>query len=145
MSSSGMGRDVHSFMLSTQRFLCRPRRRPPSKVPRRMVLERLSWRVTCPNHASIIKFPSLDSCRKRFLWTHKEVDLALHPVSGLVLQRNSAEKFSQALGFESLDPYFRASRQGSCFTAIEEDGGDKRLVKLITSFSFAKLMGINIL
>ena len=74
------------------------------------------------------KFPSPDSCRKRFLWTHKEVDLALHPVSGLVLQRNSAEKFSQALGFESLDPYFRASRQGSCFTAIEEDRGDKRPV-----------------
>ena len=32
------------------------------------------------------KFPSLDSCQKRFLWTHKEVDLAPHPVIGLVLQ-----------------------------------------------------------
>ena len=71
----------------------------------------------------------LGSCQKRFLWTHKEVDLALHPVSGLVLQRNSAEKFSQALGFESLDPYFRASRQGSCFTALQEGGSDKRLVE----------------
>ena len=33
MGSSGMGRDVHSLVLSIQHFLCRPRRRPPSKVP----------------------------------------------------------------------------------------------------------------
>ena len=26
------------------------------------------------------KFPSLDSCWKRFLWTHEEADLAQHPV-----------------------------------------------------------------
>ena len=32
VSSSGMGRDVHSLMLPIQHFLCRPRRRPPSKV-----------------------------------------------------------------------------------------------------------------
>ena len=32
------------------------------------------------------KFPFLDTCLKRFLWTHKEVDLAPHPVVGLVLQ-----------------------------------------------------------
>ena len=51
VSSSSMGSDVHSLTLSIQHFLCRQRRRPPSKVPRRMVLERLSWRVTCPNHA----------------------------------------------------------------------------------------------
>ena len=29
MSSSGMGRDVHSLMLSIQHFLCRPQRRAP--------------------------------------------------------------------------------------------------------------------
>ena len=29
------------------------------------------------------KFPSLDSCQKRFLWTYKEVDLAPHPVVDL--------------------------------------------------------------
>ena len=32
------------------------------------------------------KFPSLDSCHKRFLWTHKKIDLALHAVVSLVLQ-----------------------------------------------------------
>ena len=53
MSSSGMGRGyILSLMLAIQHFLSRPQRRPPSKVPRRMVLERLSWRVTWPNHAS---------------------------------------------------------------------------------------------
>ena len=31
VSNSGMGRDVHSLMLSIH-FLCRPRRRPPSKM-----------------------------------------------------------------------------------------------------------------
>ena len=32
------------------------------------------------------KFPSLDSVQRRFLWSHDEVDLAPHPVVGLVLQ-----------------------------------------------------------
>ena len=33
VSSSGMGRDVHSLMLSTQHFLCRQWCHPSSKVP----------------------------------------------------------------------------------------------------------------
>ena len=82
-----------------------------------MVLERFSLRVTC-------KFPSLDSCQKRFLWTHREVDFAPHPVVSLVLQVGDTEKFPQALGFQSLDPFFRVSKQGPCFTAVEENGGD---------------------
>ena len=41
------------------------------------------------------KFPSTDSCQKRFLWTHKEVDFALHPVS-LVHQVGDVEKFPEA-------------------------------------------------
>ena len=51
-NGSGMGRDAHSLILSTQHFLRLPRRRSPSKVPRRLVLKRMSWCVTCPNHAS---------------------------------------------------------------------------------------------
>ena len=52
---------------------------------------------------------SLDSCKKRFLWTHKEVELAphAHPIIGLVLQVGDAEKFPQALGFQSLGLSFR--------------------------------------
>ena len=76
------------------------------------------------------KFKSLDSCQKRFLWTHKEVDLAPHPVGGLVLQVGDAEKFPQALGFEGLGPFFRVSKQSPYFTATEEEGNDKRLVQL---------------
>ena len=52
VSNSGMGKEVHFLMLSVQHFLCRPWRRPPSKVPRRMVLGKLPWRVTCLNYAS---------------------------------------------------------------------------------------------
>ena len=76
------------------------------------------------------KFPSLDSCRKRFPWTRKEDDLAPHPVVGLGLQVRNAEKFPQALDFEGLDPFFRVSKQGACSTAVEEDGGDKRRLEL---------------
>ena len=70
--------------------------RPPSKVPWRMVLERLSWCM----------IPSLDSCQKRFLWTPKEVDRTSHPVIVLELEVGDVEKFPQALGFKSLDPLF---------------------------------------
>ena len=52
------------------------------------------------------KFWSRDSCQKRFLWTHKEVDPAPHPVVGLLLQVRDAEKFPHALCFENLDPFF---------------------------------------
>ena len=76
------------------------------------------------------QFPSLDICQKRFLWTHKGIDLARHLVIYLVLQVGDAEKFPQALGFERLDPFLRVSKQGPCFTDTEEDGGDKRLVEL---------------
>ena len=37
------------------------------------------------------KILPLDRCQKRFLWTHKEVDLAPHPVVGLVFQAGSAD------------------------------------------------------
>ena len=73
------------------------------------------------------KFPSPDSCQKRFLWTRKEVDLARHPVIGLVLQ------VGDALGFESLDPFVRVSKEGPCFTAIDEVGGDKRRADRLAS------------
>ena len=76
------------------------------------------------------KFPSLDSRQKRILWTHKGAVLAPHPVVGLVLQVGDAEKFPQALGFESLDPSFRVSEQGPCTTAVEEDGSGKKLREL---------------
>ena len=65
------------------------------------------------------KFRSLDSCQKKFLRTHKEVDLAPCPVIGLVLQVGDTEKFPQAFGFEGPDSFVRVSEQGPCFTATE--------------------------
>ena len=59
LTSSGMGRYVHSLMLSIQHFLCWPQRHPPSKVPWRVILDRLSWCVTCPNHASFRGWPGI--------------------------------------------------------------------------------------
>ena len=52
------------------------------------------------------KFPSHDSGRKKFPRTHKEVDLAAHPVVCLLFQVGDAEKFPQAFGFEGLNPFF---------------------------------------
>ena len=52
------------------------------------------------------KFLSVASCQKRFLWIHKEVDLAQRLVVVLVLQVGDTEKFPHALGFESLGPFF---------------------------------------
>ena len=82
MSSSGMDRDVYSLMLSIQHFLCRPWRRPPSKVP--------CNRLSCA--------PS----------------------------RRCGEVSSGTL-FRKLGSFSQIQQQ---FTAIEEDGGDKRLVQL---------------
>ena len=56
----------------------------------------------------------------------QEVDLVPHPVVGLVFKVGDAEKFLHGLGFESLDPFFRVTKQGPCFTIIEEDGGEWR-------------------
>ena len=64
------------------------------------------------------KFPSLDSCQERFLWTQKEVDLPPYPVVGLLLQVRDAEKFPHTLGFEILNCPFCVSKQGPCFTAM---------------------------
>ena len=70
--------------------------------------------VTAYDMPEPCKFPSLDSCQKRFLQTHKEADLALLPVVGLVLWRS----------------FLRHLVSKAWITAIEEDGGDERLVQL---------------
>ena len=76
------------------------------------------------------KVPSLGSRQKRFLWIHKEVDLAPHTIVGLVLQGGDTEKFLMHLVSKAQILFFRVSEQGPCFTAMEEDGADMRLVEL---------------
>ena len=49
---------------------------------------------------------SPDSCQQRLLWADKGVDLAPHPVVGLLFRLGYAEKLPRALGLERLDPGF---------------------------------------
>ena len=65
-----------------------------------------------------------------YYYYYKEVYLAPHPIVGPLLQVGDAEKFFKELCFQSLDPFFTVSKQGPCFTAMEEGEGDKRLVQL---------------
>ena len=67
---------------------------------------------------------------KRGSCGHQVVDLAPHPVVGLVLQVGNGEKFPQAFGFAGLDAFFGVSKQGPRVTAIDEDSGNKRLLQL---------------
>ena len=118
VSGSGRGRYVHSLMLSIQQFLCWPRHHPLSLVPWRMVLERLLWRVTCRTmHVFVtLQLPEEVPVDPEGNWSFSTPSL----------QEGDTKKFPHALGFESMDPFFRVSKQGPCFTAIEEDGGDQR-------------------
>ena len=115
MSSSGMGRNVHSLMIF---FLFHPAFPPPttaSPILQGALEDGFGEAVVACDMLESCKFPYFDGCQKRFLWTHNEVDLAPHPVVGLVLQVGGAEKFPQALGFESLDPFFHSQPTGSMF------------------------------
>ena len=70
---------------------------PPSCLEDRF--SRVSWRVTCPNHASfrLLEVAGGGSCEPT-----RRVDLAPHPVAGLVLQEGDAENFSWGQGLEEL-------------------------------------------
>ena len=83
--------------------------------------------MTCLNHAS---FCLLTVAKRGACEPTRQLILLCTQLLGLVLQVRGAEKFPQALGFECLGPLFEVSQLGPCFTAKEEDGGDKRLVKL---------------
>ena len=71
------------------------------------------------------EIPSLDNCRRRFLWANKEVDLAPHPVVGLVLRGGDADRFPPALGLESLYPFLGVNRKGPCLKAVLAHIDDK--------------------
>ena len=81
MSNSGMGRDVHSLMLSNQHF---PLSNMASLTLQGALKDGFGEAVVACDMPEPCRFPSLDSCQKRFLWTHKEADLAPQPVVGLV-------------------------------------------------------------
>ena len=64
-------------------------------------------------------FLSLDSCRNSFLWTHKEADLALHPVVGLVLKAGHAEKFFSGTWFQKPGSFFQHQQAQSMLHSHE--------------------------
>ena len=113
MSSSGLGGDVHSWMLSIKHFLC-------VVHPPRCSEGGFGEAVIACDMPRPCKFPSLDNCQKRSLWTHKEVDLAPHPVFGLMLQVGDTEKFPHAFGFKYED-YTVKKKKVSCGPSLSAD------------------------
>ena len=109
VDSFGMGRDVHPLMFS-QYFPLPTTALPTLQGTRKDGFGEAAVARDMPEPC---KSPSLDSWHKMFLWTHKEVDLAMHPVVGLLILVGDAEKFPQAHGVESLNPFFfSVSHQG---------------------------------
>ena len=109
VSSSGMGRDVHSLMLSIQHFSADDSVAHPPRCPEGWFFERLSWRVTCPNHAS---FRLLTVARKDSGGLTRKLILLRTQSVDCVLPVGDTEKFPHALGFKILDPFVRISKQG---------------------------------
>ena len=76
VSSSDMDREVHCLMLSIQRFIL-----PNTALPtlQGALKAEFGETVVACDMPEPYKFPSLASCQKRFLWTHKDVDLYFAP------------------------------------------------------------------
>ena len=91
MSSSGMGRDIHSLTWFIRHFLRRPRCRPSSKDGLEETLVACDTPEPC-------KFPSFDSCQEELpVCPTRKLTLFRSPVVGLVLQVGNAETFPQHL------------------------------------------------
>ena len=99
----------------------------PSKVPWRMVLESLSWRVTCPN---LVNYRLLTVGRRGSCGPMKKLILSAPSRWSCAPSRGCGE-VSSGTWFRTPGSFFvRVSKQGPYFTAIEENGGDKGLVLL---------------
>ena len=91
VSRSGIGRDVHSLILSIQPFLCRP--------GCCVLKDGFGEAVVVCGVPEPCMFSSLDSCQMRFLWTYKEVDLAsLSPHYQCLRHDLDIDAFTSAVG-----------------------------------------------
>ena len=90
VSSSGLGRDVHSLTLSIQHFLLLSTASPTLQSA---LQDGFGGAVVACDMPKPCLFLSPDSWQKRFLRAHKNTDLAAHPVFDPVLQVGDAEKF----------------------------------------------------
>ena len=91
-----------------------------------MILERLSWRVTCPNHTSS---RLLTATRRSSCGLIKTLILLCNQSLVLYSKKDKRKSFLRRLVSKTWI-FFPVSKPGPCFTATEEDGGDKRLVEL---------------
>ena len=100
VSSSGMARYVHSFMLSIQHFLCRPRRRPPPTQPWRMDWRgcRGVWRHVQMLHKLLLSAGSMSSIQaNRCGMATISTEVGVHKLSGL--KKSFSPFLSQSLVF----------------------------------------------
>ena len=84
MSSSDMGRDAHSLTAYSLPTTMSPTLQGALK-------DSFGETVVACDMAKPCQFPCLDSCQKSFMWTHKKVHLAPHPLIGLVLHVRGAD------------------------------------------------------
>ena len=73
------------------------------------------------------KFPFLESCQKRFLWAHNEVEFISR---WCCAPSRRYGEVSSNTWFRRPGSFFQSQQAGSCFTAVEEDGGNKRHVEV---------------
>ena len=83
MRTSGMGRDVALVGVVHPAF---PLPTTASPTLQGALKDGFGEAVVAYDMPESCKFPSLDSCQRKIPWTHKEDDLAPHPVVSLMLQ-----------------------------------------------------------
>ena len=124
VSSSGMVRDAHSLTLFIQHSSADCGiSNPPSFLKG---LEKLLWCVTCTNHASfhLLTFARRGSCRPQ-----GSCSFSAPSCWHCALSRR-CRGVSSGTWFQQPESFSQINKQGPCLTAIEEDGGDQRLVHL---------------
>ena len=89
------------------------------------------WRgchgVTCLNHAS---FCLLTAAERGSCGLTRKLILLRTQSLVLCCKQELRRSFLEHWGSKAWILFFRVSMQGPCFTAIEEDGGDKRFMQL---------------
>ena len=118
--SSDVGKDVHSLTLFIKHFLCQSQHSPPPKGPWGMVLERLSWHMTCTNQAAfcLLTVARRGSCSPQGSWSCSSSSCWPCAQSRRCGEVSSGTWFWKPGSFS-----FWASMQDPCLTAIEEDEG----------------------
>ena len=86
-----------------------------------IVVDRLPWRVACPNHASI---RLLTVARKGSCEPTSKMILLRTQLLALCSKQEGSEKSPQAPGLKSVDTFLRVIKLSPCLTAIEQDEND---------------------